>query len=676
MPLRPLYLLVCVAALAACMGSQSRSTVATGSPPLIERTKLLGNVGRQFSRISPDGRWVSWLAPRADVMNLWIAPVEAPSQARALTDERIDRVANYVWSPDSASLLYTQDRGGDQNYVLYSIDLSGAPARALTPTQNARAQIVAVSPLVKDRVLVSLNTRDRRWPDLYSLDIGSGALQRLLQNDGYSRFMTDPKLVVRAVMKSRSDGGADVYVVDSGRVASSPSESIPYDDVRTTFPLGYSADGRTLYWRDSRGRDTAALVAQNLQTGERTVLGAHPRADVVAATAHPMTGQVDAYEVNPLRSEWTGLTATMRRDLERLRGQLEGDIEISARSDADDQWVVLLKAGNRPSTSYLYDRSSGRVAELAAPDPLRDAPLGDKHAVSIRSRDGLTQAAYLTLPSGSDRDGDGRPDAPLPLVIFVHGGPWERSDFGYEPTFAFLANRGYAVLAPNFRGSTGFGKAHITAADGEWGRKMQDDLVDAAEWAVSQGIAARDKVAIYGGSYGGYAVLAALAFTPRTFACGVDLFGTSNLQTQVESDAARNAHRRAEYYRRMGDPTTEAGRALLAERSPLTRADAITRPLLVAQGGNDPQVKQPQSDQLVEALRSRDAVVTYLLFPDEGHGFTRPGNILALRAVTEHFLAKCLGGRAEPFGQSLRSSSLRVPHGAGNIEGLEGALSR
>ena len=286
------------------------------------------------------------------------------------------------------------------------------------------------------------------------------------------------------------------------------------------------------------------------------------------------------------------------------------------------------------------------------------------------------QAAYLTLPAGSDRNGDGRPDSPLPLVLFVHGGPWERTDSGYDASFAFFANRGYAVLATNFRGSTGFGKAYISAADGEWGRKMQDDLIDAVDWAVAQGIAAPDKVAIYGGSYGGYAVLAALAFTPEKFACGVDLFGASNLQTQVESDAARNEFRRAEYYRRMGDPTTDAGRAVLAERSPLFHADAIRRPLLVAQGDNDPQVKKPQSDQIVEALSSRNATVTYLVFPGEGHGFTRPENIIALRAVSEHFLAQCLGGRAEPFGQSLRSSALVVPQGAQFIKGLESALSR
>lgn len=671
--LRLLTTLACIAMLAACAKPQQGNASAEDPAQLVGRATLVASTGRQATRISPDGQWLSWLAPQAGVINLWIAPAARPGQARALTRETVDRVASYVWSPDSTSLLYTRDRGGNQNFVIHQIELTGAPARALTP-EDARAQIVATSPLVSDRILVGLNRRNPRSPDLYSLDLTSGELALVLQNDGYSRFIADARLTVRAAIKARPDGGADVHAVESGRIAPSPSESIPYEDVRTTSLLGYSADGRRSYWRDSRGRDTAALIVHDLGTGDRKVLGTHPGADVVATSVDPATGDIDAYEVNPLRSQWVGLTEERRRDFERLGNLPGGDLEISARSAADDKWVVLVKTGKRPASSYLYERQSGRLTELSdGPGNLAGAALGEKHAVSIRSRDGLMQPAYLTLPSGSDRNGDGRPEAPLPMVLFVHGGPWERTDYAYDPAAAFLANRGYAVLSPNFRASTGFGKAHIAAGDGEWGRKMQDDLVDAAEWAVAQGIAIRDKVAIYGGSYGGYAVLAALAFTPDRFACGVDLFGTSNLQSQVESDAARNESRRAEYYRRMGDPTTEAGRALLAERSPVLHAAAIRRPLLVAQGSNDPQVKKPQSDQLVEALRSRGATVTYLVFPDEGHGFTRPENIIALRAATEHFLSQCLGGRAEPFGESLRSSSLTIAHGANFIAGLEEA---
>jgi len=532
---RFLTVLMCMAAVVGCVGFQDGQALASKNAPgapLISRTKLqLGSPGLQFGRVSPDGQWVSWLAPYEGVMNIWVAPTATPNKARPRTQEKTDRISRYSWSPDSASLFYLQDRGGNQSFVIYQVQLAGGPPRALTPTEKTRAQIVAMSPLVKDRILVGMNSRDRRWQDLYSLDVRSGELSLLLQSDGYTSFVADPRLAVRAAIRSRPDGGLDIHAVDSGRIDTTPFESIPYEDVRTTSLLGYSADGDTLYWRDSRGRDTAALVAHDLRTGEKKVPGIHPRADVISTTAHPMTGEIDAYEVNPLKSEWTGLTGETRRDLQHLANQLRGEIEISSRSSADDKWVVGLKPGDRPSKLYLYDRKSARVTELGGVtrDDLEGTTLGDKHAVSIRSRDGLIQSAYLTLPPGSDRDGDGRPDTPLPMVLFVHGGPWERAQFSYQPTLTLLTNRGYATLSTNFRGSTGFGKAHVSAGDGEWGAKMQDDLIDAVEWAVSQGIAQRDKVAIYGGSYGGYAVLAALAFTPEKFACGIDLFGPQTL---------------------------------------------------------------------------------------------------------------------------------------------------
>lgn len=667
----------CLAAILGCARPANVHQPALDAGPLIERARLFGGSSVEFSRVSPDGKWLSWLALHNGVMNIWVAPVAAPSEARVVTQETVDRVASYVWSPDSTSLLYTRDRGGNQNFVIHAASIAGAPVRALTPEGNARAAIVAVSPLVKDRILVGLNNRDQSWNDLHSLDLASGELTLVMRNDGYASFVVDPSLAVRMALRARPDGGLDVFKVESGRVAAAAFESIPYEDVRTTSLLGISADGRTLYWRDSRGRDTAALIAQDLRTGARTVIGSHPRGDVMAATAHPTTNEIDGYEVNPLTSEWIGLTASTTRDLEFLAGELEGEIEINARTDNDDIWVVLLKAGNRPATHHLFDRKSRRITKVLDSRPeLEGVALGDKQAVSIRTRDGLTQTAYLQLPPGSDRDQNGRPDVPLPMVIFVHGGPWERTTLAYQANLTFIASRGYAVLAPNFRGSTGFGKAYVSAADGEWGAKMQDDLVDAADWAVAQGIAVEDKVGLYGGSYGGYAVLAALAFTPGKFACGIDLFGASDLAPLVESNAARNASRRAEYFRRIGDPTTATGRAFLAARSPISRVDAITRPLLIAHGAIDSNVKQFQSDQMVEALRARGAPVTYVVFADEGHGFIRPENVIAHMATTENFLAHCLGGRAEPFGESLAASSISVPQGAEFVPGLQAALGQ
>jgi dipeptidyl aminopeptidase/acylaminoacyl peptidase len=283
--------------------------------------------------------------------------------------------------------------------------------------------------------------------------------------------------------------------------------------------------------------------------------------------------------------------------------------------------------------------------------------------------------SYLSLPPGSDRNGDGRPDKPLPMVLNVHGGPWARDDFGYHPEHQWLANRGYAVLSVNYRGSTGFGKKFLNAADKQFGAKMHDDLIDAVEWAVREGVAQRDKVAIYGGSYGGYATLVGLTFTPDTFACGVDIVGPSSLVTLIESFPAYwTPILEATWYRRVGDPRTEEGKQFLLSRSPITKVDQIRKPLLIAQGANDPRVTQKESDQLVAAMKGRNIPVTYAIYADEGHGFARPENRTSFYAITEGFLAKCLGGRQEPFGKDLAGANLKVPDGAAFVPGLADAL--
>jgi dipeptidyl aminopeptidase/acylaminoacyl peptidase len=282
----------------------------------------------------------------------------------------------------------------------------------------------------------------------------------------------------------------------------------------------------------------------------------------------------------------------------------------------------------------------------------------------------LELVSYLTLPVESDPDEDGRPREALPMVLFVHGGPWGRDYWGFQEFPQWLANRGYAVLSVNFRGSTGMGKAFVNAGDLQWGAKMHDDLIDAVEWAVAEGIADRSRVAIMGGSYGGYATLVGLTFTPETFACGVDIVGPSNLFTLIESLPPYWQPEIELFAMRVGDTRTESGRKLLIERSPLTHVDRIQKPLLIGQGANDPRVKQQESDQIVAAMQSKGIPVTYALFPDEGHGFARPENNLAFNALTEAFLGECLGGRVEPIGEDLAGSSLVVPNGADQIEGL------
>jgi dipeptidyl aminopeptidase/acylaminoacyl peptidase len=338
-------------------------------------------------------------------------------------------------------------------------------------------------------------------------------------------------------------------------------------------------------------------------------------------------------------------------------------------------WVVGAADADRPSSTYLYDRQAKKLTKLFDSRPaLAGLPLSPMQTLEIKSRDGLTLPSYLTLPPGSDSNGDGRPDKAVPMVLLVHGGPWGRDGYGFNGYHQWLANRGYAVMSVNFRASTGFGKKFLAAGNGAWGREMHNDLLDAVDWAVKNGITTDDKVAIMGGSYGGYATLAGMAFTPTEFACGVAIVAPSNLNTLLASIPAYWEAGRAQLYGRMADPNTEAGKAWLRERSPLFSADKIQRPLLIGQGANDPRVKQAEADQIVDAMRSRNIPVTYVLFPDEGHGFARPVNNIAFNAVTENFLSKCLGGRAEPIGDTLAKSTAKVPHGAEFAPGLQEAM--
>ena len=643
--------------------------------PLIERSKFFGNPSRAGGQISPNGRWLSWLGPRDGVLNIWVAPRADPTAARALTDETVRPIRSYFWSPDSATVLYVNDQGGDENFKLYGVAAEGGEAKTLTPFDKTRTEILKVSPQVPDRILVGVNNRDPRWHDVYALDLASGALILVFENDGFGSFLIDQTLTVRGGARPRPDGGEDYYRIEDGVAGAEPIESVSFDDAPTVNPLRFTADGETLYWIDSRGRDTAALVAQDMASGARTVLAEDPRVDIPDAMFNPITGRVEAYPATYLTTEWIALDAAVKADLDFLQGALKGEISITSRTHADDLWVVSVDAVTSAPAAWLYERASRKLTELYLTRPeLAGAVLAAMHPVEIRSRDGLVQPSYLTLPPGSDPDGTGRPKSPVPLVLVPHGGPWARDVYGYNPLHQFLANRGYAVLSPNFRSSTGFGKAFLAAGYLEWGGKMHDDLIDAVNWAVDQGVATADQVAIMGGSYGGYSVLAGLAFTPEVFACGVDVVGPSNLNTLLASIPAYWEAGRIQLYKRVGDPTTPDGAALLKACSPLTRADAIVRPLLIGQGANDPRVKQAESDQIVTAMQSKSIPVTYVLFPDEGHGFARPENNIAFFATAEHFLAGCLGGRAEPFGESLKGSSITVPDGAEFAPGLKAAL--
>ena len=644
--------------------------------PLIPRATLFGNPVRAGGQISPDGSQFAFIAPRDGVMNLWVAPIGNMDAAKPLTAETTRPIRQYFWSPDSRQLLFVNDKGGDENFLLYGVDTASGTARALTPFTKTRVQIVQVSNLVPDRILIGVNNRDPKWHDVHSLDLATGKLTPVMMNMGnYAGFIADQNLVLRAASKARADGGSDFYRIVDGKVEAQPFEQVGLDDSLSTQPAGYTADGKTLYWIDSRDRKTAALIAQDVASGKRTVIGSDARADIGNVVADPRTGEVLAYGVNYLRREWKPLNAAVGRDIKFLESRLKGDIAISSATTDNSKWTVAVDPVTAPQSVWLFDRKTRALTKLYTPRPaLEGMPLAAMYPVEIKSRDGLTLPSYLTLPPGVGRGPNGKADRPVPMVLYVHGGPWARDAYGYNTAHQLLANRGYAVLSVNFRGSTGFGKDFVTASNLQWGRKMHDDLLDATDWAVRQGVTTPDKVAIMGGSYGGYATLAGVTMTPDKFACGVDIVGPSNLETLLKTIPPYWEAGKVQFYKRMGDPNTAEGLALLKERSPLYLADKIIKPLLIGQGANDPRVNVAESEQIVNAMKARNIPVTYVVFPDEGHGFARPANNLAFFGITEQFLGRCLGGRAEALGDDVRKSTAKVEQGAALVPQLAEAL--
>ncbi len=674
-----------VLALAACRGGNDDTTAATtpAAPAsideveLIPRDALFGNPERAGVQISPDGKYLSWVAPVDGVLNVWVAPADNLADARAITQDTARGIRQYFWSYQPDTLLYLRDSGGDENFHLYSVNLTSGESRDLTPFEKTTAQVVGVSHTHPDSILVGMNDRDAQWHDLYRVDLASGERTLVEQNtQQIGGYIVDADYNLRFADRSRPDGGLDILKRNAAG-GWDKYDDIPFGDVLTTYTSGLTTDGSTLYLADSRGRNTSALYAVDVASGEKTLIQEDARADIGGNLRDPQTGRVQAVAANYLRNEWTPVDDSIKADLERLKAIGPGEATVNTRTLDDKTWIVAYSAAEKPVVYYRYNRDGqggGELTELFSARPVLDGkPLVPMWPQEITSRDGKTLVSYLTLPAHADADGDGKADKPVPMVLLVHGGPWARDAYGYSGYNQWLANRGYAVLSVNFRGSTGFGKDFTNAGDGEWGAKMHDDLIDAVQWAIGEGVTTEDKVAIMGGSYGGYATLAGLTFTPETFACGVDIVGPSNLNTLLSTIPPYWASFYEQLTKRMGDPRTEEGKAWLTERSPLTHADKIVKPLLIGQGANDPRVKQDESDQIVNAMTAKNIPVTYVLFPDEGHGFARPENNKAFNAVAEGFLSQCLGGRAEPIGD-FAGSSITVPAGADGVPGLAGAL--
>jgi dipeptidyl aminopeptidase/acylaminoacyl peptidase len=648
------------------------------SPELIPRKLIFGNPTRSSATISPDGSKLAFLAPRDGVLNVWVAPIDAIDNAKPVTADTARPIFRFFWSPDSSRILYLQDKGGNENWMLRGVELASGKETAYTDFDKAQVQVLNVSPKVPDAILIGINNRNPQFHDVHRLDLASGKLTLVRENtEGYAGFGADWDHNLIYALRQVPGGSFAIDRFDSAGKAR-PFAAIPLDDNLTTAAVGTTADGKTLYMYDSRGRDTAALVAVDLATDKPTVLATHDKANIGGTLRDPQTGVVEAYGVDYLKSEWIALGDTVKEDIAFLNRETRGEWSVTSRSRDKRLWTLQVDRVTEPVAFYLYDRPAKKLTKLfsARPD-LEGRPLAPMHALELKSRDGLTLVSYLSLPVGADKDGNGRPERPVPMVLNVHGGPWHRDDFGYHSEHQWLANRGYAVLSVNYRGSTGFGKRFTNAGNGEFAGRMHDDLIDAVDWAIREGITTRDKVAIYGGSYGGYATLTGLTFTPDAFACGVDIVGPSNLVTLIESFPAYwQPFLEGTWYKRVGDPRTEDGRKLLLSRSPITRVEHIRKPLLIAQGANDPRVVQKESDQLVAAMKERRIPVTYVLYPDEGHGFARAENRTSFYAISEGFLARCLGGRMQPIGDDFAGASVKVLEGAEFVPGLKDASAR
>jgi dipeptidyl aminopeptidase/acylaminoacyl peptidase len=614
--------------------------VRAAEPPLIPRKVLFGNPTKASPAISPDGKHLSYLAPdEKNVLQVWVRTRDK-DDARRVTDDKKRGIRIHLWAYAPDTLLYLQDHEGDENFHVYAVDVLTAKTRDLTPFDGVRADIVGLDRHHPNELLVSLNKRDPRLFDVYRVELKNGEVVLDTKNPGdVLGWDADPDYRVRVAQAATPDGGMEIRWRPDDKSEWQTAVKWGPEDAEGHV-VGFTADGKSLWLESSEGRDTLALVKRDLASGKEEAIASDPHADAGGVLFNQETHEVEAVSFNRERVHWKALDAKVGDDLEVLKKANEGEPSVVSRDRDLQTWVVSFTSDLRSTQYFLYERPEKKLTRLFSARPELDKyTLAPMKPVIVPSRDGLELVSYLTLPVGVEPKN-------LPMVLDVHGGPWARDAWGFNPEAQWLANRGYAVLEVNYRGSTGFGKKFLHAGDRQWAGKMHDDLIDAVDWAVKQGYADPKRVAIYGGSYGGYAALVGATFTPDKFACAVDIVGPSNLQTLLRSIPPYWEPMRKMMAVRVGDVDKDAD--YLKSISPLFKADRIKIPLLIAQGANDPRVKKAESEQIVEAMKKAGKPVEYLLFPDEGHGFARPQNRLKFYAAAEAFLARHLGGRAEP----------------------------
>ena len=642
-------------AFAAGLGLQAAPAPKSQTPPLIDREKFFGNPEIAGAQLSPDGQWIAFLKPWKDTRNVWVKRVGEPySKGRLVTADPKRPVPSFFWTRDSRAILFVQDRDGDENYNVYAVDpaASAAPgkdapeARNLTSAKGVRAEIYAVPKSMPDTLFVGLNDRDAAWHDLYQVKISTGERTLLRKNtERIAGWVFDTHGKLRMALRTTEKGDTELLRVDSGGFTKVYECGV----FETAGPVQFHKDGKRVYLETNKGRrDLLELVLFDPATGKEEKVESDPKGkvDLGGVFFSEVTEDLIATSYTDARTRMYFRDKGWEADYLLLRKLLPGKEVAIAGSTSDEQLLMVSASSDQdPGSRYLFDRRTRKLTlEYVSREDLPRDPLAPMQAIHYPSSDGLDIPAFLTLPKGVAAKN-------LPLVVFPHGGPWARDQWGYNPYAQFLANRGYAVLAPNFRGSTGYGKKFLNAGNKQWGDRMQDDLTWGVKHLVAKGIADPRRVAIMGGSYGGYATLAGVAFTPDLYAAAVSIVGPSNLLTLLETIPPYWEAGRIIFHERMGNPGTPEGKKQLERQSPLNSAGKIKTPLLVVQGANDPRVKKAESEQIVIALRDRGFPVEYICAPDEGHGFARPVNNQAMMAAAEAFLAKHLKGRAQEGGK-------------------------
>ncbi len=644
----------------------------SGPAPLLPRSLFFRTtIDRMAVRISPDGTRIAYRASATGPPNIWLAQTDHPESARSITHCTGEEILPVGWAYNGHDFLYLDSHGAGPPMVwhVYAVNADTGTDRDLTPQKGIHAQVLRISPAHPDEVLVAIDDRKPNVPDAYRIRLDTGERTLVERNDRFTGLYADARFRIRAATAA-ADTGAELFVRGADNAWRAAGRLDPHFEGFTRV-VTVSPEGDRVYLLDSSGRDKVAFEALDVATGKRSVLAQDRDADMDKVMLDGAQGRVEAVSAVYGRRRWQPLDRSVAPDLAYLHRLEDGDLEVPSQSLDGRRWIVAYVMGPGPFRYYLYDRPARTARFLfTSMSRLEGVRLGDERAVTIPARDGLRLPCYLVLPPGEDTR-HGRPPKPLPMVVYIHGGPWLHTAWGawgYQQFLQLLANRGCAVLAVNMRGSTSFGKRFMVAGDHEWGGRMQDDILDAVQWAVKAGIADPKRVAMFGWSYGGYATLEALARSPETFACGMDLYGPSDLVAQTRHF---NAPRTSNWVRRVGDPDTPEGLALLQHSSPLNYVDRIGRPLLMAQGAADVIMPRKESDDMAAALAGLGRDVTYLLFPDEGHDFKKPENWEAFWAVAEGFLAKHIGTRAQPPGEDLSRSAFRQVYPRGGLDGRE-----